>query len=87
MKFGAKIKLTKKQNVKFGTNVRLVKKLGKNREHFKNIPIGTIAYVINEVNLPDYNLLVFFPEHYQKLQNGEKFYQGYLEKDSYEVVE
>lgn len=69
-----------------GQLARLTKKQT-NRQYFSTLPIGTLFIIIQEVDLPAYDLTGYFigcDPH--KLATGIYHHTGYIERDSWEII-
>lgn len=58
-----------------------------NRGYFSNIPVGTPFLILEEINLPAYDLSVNFLNTYpQKLSENTYYSCGYVEKGTWRLL-
>lgn len=75
---------------KFGTLVKLTKKQMPSRKYFSKMPVGTLAVILEEVDLPTYDALAVFEFEPRRIEgtDGREYetHTGYLERDTYEFI-
>ena len=73
----------------FGKKIEIIKKQ-ENRFHFLDIPVGTKAFVIKKVDLPEYDLLVAFDFQPQIITIGSgheiEYYEGFVNRETWKII-
>jgi len=69
-----------------GQLARLTKKQT-DRAYFSTLPIGTVFIIIDNLDLPAYDLTGYFiNSEPHKLFNGNYHHTGYIERGSWEII-
>ncbi len=64
-----------------------LKKQQANREYFSSLPVGTLFIVVEEIDLPAYDLTgLFLCSKPHLLSNGKYHFTGYIERGSWEIL-
>lgn len=58
-----------------------------NRQYFSKLPVGTKFIIVDEIDLPSYDLTGYFLRcEPHILDNGEYYFTGYIEKGSWRLI-